>query len=37
LPLIQALTLEMHGLKAHRYLQMDDLREHKKEAVRMAA
>jgi transposase-like protein len=33
-----ALGVEMHGnwLEAHRYLNMDDLREHK-EALRMAA
>jgi putative transposase len=34
-----ALAVEMHEnwLEAHRYLNMDDLREHKKEALRMAA
>jgi putative transposase len=39
LRLIRALALEMHEnwLEAHRYLNMDDLREHKKEALRMAA
>jgi hypothetical protein len=26
-----------NSLEAHRYLNMDDLREHKKEALRMAA
>jgi transposase-like protein len=37
--LIRALAVEMHEnwLEAHRYLNMDDLREHKKEALRMAA
>jgi putative transposase len=36
---IRALAVEMHEnwLEAHRYLNMDDLREHKKEALRMAA
>jgi hypothetical protein len=35
LPLIRALAVEMHEnwLEAHRYLNMDDLREHKKEAT----
>jgi transposase-like protein len=39
LPLIRALAVEMHEnwLEAHRYLNMGDLREHKKEPVRMAA
>jgi len=39
LRLIRALAAEMHEnwLEAHRYLNMDDLREHKKEAMRMAA
>jgi putative transposase len=39
LRLIRALAVEMHEnwLEAHRYLTMDDLREHKKEALRMAA
>jgi putative transposase len=39
LRLIRALAVEMHenGLEAHCYLNMDDLREHKKEAPRMAA
>ena len=39
LRLIRALAIEMHEnwLEAHRYLSMDDLREHKKEALRMAA
>jgi putative transposase len=39
LRLIRALAVEMHEnwLEAHRYLNMDDLREHKKEALRMAA
>ena len=34
-----ALAVEIHEnwLEAHRYLNMDDLREHKKEALRMAA
>jgi putative transposase len=34
-----ALAVEMHEnwLEAHRYLNMDDLREHKKEILRMAA
>jgi transposase-like protein len=33
------LAVEMHEnwLEAHRYLNTDDLREHKKEALRMAA
>jgi putative transposase len=36
---IRALAVEMHEnwLEAHRYLNMDDLREHKKEVLRMAA
>ena len=39
LRLIRALAVEMHEnwLEAHRYLNMDDLREHEKEALRMAA
>jgi putative transposase len=39
LRLVRALAVEMHEnwLEAHRYLNMDDLREHKKEATRMAA
>ena len=39
LRLVRALALEMHEdwLEAHRYLNMDDLREHQKEALRMAA
>jgi transposase-like protein len=39
LRLIRALAVEMHEnwLEAHRYLNRDDLREHKKEALRMAA
>jgi putative transposase len=39
LRLVRALAVEMHEnwLEAHRYLNMDDLREHKKEALRMAA
>jgi putative transposase len=39
LRLIRALAAEMHEnwLEAHRYLNMDDQREHKKEALRMAA
>jgi putative transposase len=39
LRLIRALAVEMHEnwLQAHRYLNLDDLREHKKEALRMAA
>jgi transposase-like protein len=39
LRLIRALAVEMHEnwLDAHRYLNMDDLREDKKEALRMAA
>jgi putative transposase len=38
LRLIRAVAVEMHenGLQAHRYLNMDDLRE-RKEALRMAA
>ena len=34
----RSLAVEMHEnwLEAHRYLNMDDLREHKKEALRMA-
>jgi putative transposase len=37
--LIRALAVEMHEnwLEAHRYLNMDDLREHEKEVLRMAA
>jgi putative transposase len=37
--LVRALAVERHEnwLEAHRYLNMDDLREHKKEALRMAA
>jgi transposase-like protein len=39
LRLVRALAVEMHEnwLEAHRYLNMDDRREHKKEALRMAA
>ncbi|MCC2665670.1 MAG: transposase [Geminicoccaceae bacterium] len=39
LRLVRALAVEMHEnwLEAHRYLNMDDLREHKKKALRMAA
>jgi putative transposase len=39
LRLVRALAVEMHEnwLEAHRYLNMDDLHEHKKEALRMAA
>jgi putative transposase len=39
LRLVRALAVEMHEnwLEAHRYLNMDDLREHKKEILRMAA
>ena len=39
LRLVRGLAVEMHEnwLEAHRYLNMDDLREHKKEALRMAA
>src|ERR671910_823547 len=39
LRLVRALAVAMHEnwLEAHRYLNMDDLREHKKEALRMAA
>jgi len=39
LRLIRALAVETHEnwLEAHRYLNMDDLREHKKEVLRMAA
>ena len=39
LRLIRALAVEMHEnwLEAHRCLDLDDLREHKKEALRMAA
>jgi len=39
LRLVRALAVETHEnwLEAHRYLNMDDLREHKKEAMRMAA
>jgi hypothetical protein len=36
---LRALALETHEnwLEPHRYLNMDDLREHKKEALRRAA
>ena len=39
LRLVRALAVETHEnwLEAHRYLNMDDLREHKKEVLRMAA
>ena len=39
LRLVRALAVEMHEnwLEAHRYLNMDDLREHKKEVLRIAA
>jgi transposase-like protein len=39
LRLVRALTVETHEnwLEQHRYLNMDDLREHKKEALRRAA
>jgi putative transposase len=39
LRLVRALAVETHEnwLKQHRYLNMDDLREHKKEALRRAA
>jgi hypothetical protein len=39
LRLIRALAVETHetSLEAHRYLSTDDLREHKKEALRTAA
>ena len=39
LRLIRALCVETHenGLEAHRYLNMDDLRELKKKALRKAA
>ena len=39
LRLVRALAGEMHEnwLEAYRYLNMDDLREHKKEILRMAA
>jgi len=39
LRLIRALAVETHEnwLEAHCYLNMDDLREHKKEVLRMAA
>ena len=39
LRLVRALAVQMHEtwLQAHRYSNMDDLREHKKEALRMAA
>jgi transposase-like protein len=39
LRLVRALAVEMHEnwLEAHRYLNMDDLLEHKKEILRMAA
>jgi hypothetical protein len=36
---VRALTVETHanGLEQHRYRNMDDWREHKKEALRRAA
>jgi putative transposase len=39
LRLVRALAVETHEnwLEQHRYLNMDDLREHKKEALRRAA
>jgi len=39
LRLVRALAIETHEnwLEQHRYLNMDDLREHKKEALRRAA
>jgi transposase-like protein len=39
LRLVRALAVEMHEnwLEAHRYLNMETLREHKNEALRMAA
>jgi putative transposase len=39
LRLVRALAVEIHEnwLEQHRYLNMDDLREHKKEALRQAA
>ena len=39
LRLVHALAVEIHEnwLKQHRYLNMDDLREHKKEALQRAA
>jgi putative transposase len=39
LRLVRALAVEMHEnwLEAHRYLNMDARREHKKEILRMAA
>jgi transposase-like protein len=39
LRLVRALAVEKHEnwLEQHRYLYMDDLREHKKEALRRAA
>ena len=39
MPLVKALAVETHEnwLEQHRYLNMDDLREHKKEALRRAA
>jgi transposase-like protein len=39
LRLVRALAVEIHEnwLEQHRYLNMDDLREHKKEAPRRAA
>ena len=39
LRLVRALAVETHEnwLEAHRYLNMEDLREHKKEALRQAA
>jgi hypothetical protein len=37
--LVRALAVEMHEnwLEQHRYLNMEDLREHKKEQLRLAA
>jgi transposase-like protein len=39
LRLVRALAVEIHEnwLEQHRYLNMNDLREHKKEALRQAA
>lgn len=39
LRLVRALTIEMHEnwLEEHRYLSMEDLRQHKKEQLRLAA
>jgi putative transposase len=39
LRLIRALAVEIHEdwLEAHRYLNMEDLKEHKKEQLRLAA